>query len=164
VRRLARVGGRRRATNGATTCPLPSPLASSVRPAPGQARTGRIALLSILRPPRPLPRPSPQGRTRPCRPDTETYFPRPRRRGSLDQAGFRSCCSIPPLPTCVQKPDLLDHLVGAGGHNLSVTDQPTTISLIWICVRATNDETRRRLRCQQGTGAASERMTKRTDA
>jgi hypothetical protein len=31
------------------------------------------------------------------------------------------------------KPDLLDHLVGAGEHNLSVTDQPTTISLIWIC-------------------------------
>jgi hypothetical protein len=26
-----------------------------------------------------------------------------------------------------------DHLVGAGEHNLSVTDQPTTISLIWIC-------------------------------
>jgi hypothetical protein len=34
---------------------------------------------------------------------------------------------------CVLKPGLLDHLVGAGEHNLSVTDQPTTISLIWIC-------------------------------
>src|SRR5437867_8984544 len=28
---------------------------------------------------------------------------------------------------------LFDHLVGASEHNLSVTDQPTTISLIWIC-------------------------------
>jgi hypothetical protein len=27
----------------------------------------------------------------------------------------------------------LNHLVGASEHNLSITDQPTTISLIWIC-------------------------------
>ena len=27
---------------------------------------------------------------------------------------------------------LFDHLAGAGEHNLSLTDQPTTISLIWI--------------------------------
>ena len=34
---------------------------------------------------------------------------------------------------CRSQTYLLDHLVGAGEHNLSVTDQPTTISLIWIC-------------------------------
>jgi hypothetical protein len=53
---------------------------------------------------------------------------------AADMSCHTPWAAMGPLPDQVRRSKtLFDDLVGAGEHNLSVTAQPTTISLIWIC-------------------------------